>query len=462
MNAVAIEKQSMSTFLLNEKDYLIINSKGNDYLFLSDSLRYFKVTNMAVKEYLRLCKTKDIDETFLSEDEIMTISDYLKQAVEEEDKTIHPNVFHNFLILNLTSGCNLSCKYCFAETTQKHKTMSLPVAKKAIDNMLSQKGEANEYSIYFFGGEPLLKKELVRQITEYAYHEITQKRNKKIIFRINTNATLIDDAICLLFKHYDFRVTVSIDGPMEEHDTNRIYANGSGSYEVVMKNISLLKAHQITTNLRATFNPKARNLVSIFDFFEKMALPYAYSFTLNSEYKSNAADTHFADNQFEVIDKELTKSMDYFVSKIANREHIFCTEIISKLITIKHKQMRTHSCEAGRTSLTVDENGSYFACQNMLPYRQSILGNVNSGIDQAVRRKFMSKALRELSGCTRCAIRNLCVGGCEVERINAYDKSGAQTCKLARIEWKNILYAYARITEMKAHENKKTIEPFYN
>ena len=224
----------MSKFLLDEKDYLIINSKDNNYLFLSESLQYFKITNTVVEEYLRQCKAKETNNTILSEEEITTIGNYLKQEPRETDRLISPNVSHNFLILNLTSGCNLCCKYCFAETMQKHKTMSLDTAKKAIDNMLLQNGEIDEYSICFFGGEPLLKKELVRQITEYAYSEITQKRSKKIVFRINTNATLIDDAICSLFKQYDFHVTISIDGPMELHDTNRIYANGRGSYDKVM------------------------------------------------------------------------------------------------------------------------------------------------------------------------------------------------------------------------------------
>ena len=202
-------------------------------------------------------------------------------------------------------------------------------------------------------------------------------------------------------------------------------------------------------------------MVSIFDFFEKMVLPYAYSFTINSDYKSNANDTYFAENQFESINKELEKVMDYFVLKIANRERIFCTGIIRKLNAIKYKQIRTHSCEAGRTSLTVDETGSYFACQNMLPYKQSIMGNVDAGIDNEARTKFMSKDLKELSGCTQCNIRNLC-GGCEVERINSNCDPNNQMCKFAQIEWKNILYAYSRIMEIKEQKSKRMITQYYN
>jgi uncharacterized protein len=462
MNNVAIKKQSISKYLLDEKDYLIIRSKNNKYLFLSDSLRYFKITNRAVEAYLRLCKTKDYGNTSLTEEEIINMGNYLNQKTYSEDNTFPPNRLHNFLILNLTSGCNLSCKYCFAETEKKHQTMSLDIAKKAIDNMLLQEGETNEYSIYFFGGEPLLKKELVRQITEYAYQEITQKCHKKVAFRINTNATLIDNPICSLFKQYNFQVTVSIDGPMKLHDTNRIYANGKGSYDKVMENISLLKDNHIATNLRATFNPKVQHLVSIFDFFERIALPYTYSFTINSDYKANAADTYFPEDQLQIIDEELKKVMDYFVAKIVNRETVFCTEIIRTLNTIKQKQIRTHSCEAGRSSLTVDETGAYFICQNSLPYKQTSIGNVNEGIDKEALQKFRSKELKEVSGCTHCTIRNLCVGGCEVERIHAPAVSRKQTCQLARIEWENILYAYSRIMEIKEQKKRNKIELCYN
>jgi uncharacterized protein len=375
----------------------------------------------------------------------------LKQDEKQEPESA-PVLDCNFLILNITGGCNLACKYCFAETAGNKKSMTLETARKAIDNLLAQKNEINEYSIYYFGGEPLLKKELLRQITEYAYREIAVKRNKMVNFLVNTNATLINKEAIELFRQYRFRVTVSIDGPKEIHDANRIYYNGKGSYVEVEEKINLLKENNITTNLRATFSPKIKNLVSIFDFFEKLQLPYAYSFTLTNDYKSNSADTHFDKRQLEGITRELQAVMDYFVAKIINRETVSCTGLYRKIGTIGSKIRRTHSCEAGRRSLTVDENGKYFACQNMIPYKQTCFGDVNTNINDLKRQQFMSKDIANISQCRNCSIRNLCLGGCEVERIGSNNILDKQMCDFFRMEWKNILYAYSRLMEFKDAE----------
>jgi len=440
--------KSVSEYLLNASDFEIIRSGKNDYLFLADSLRLFKITNAKMEEYLKLCMTDNIFGTTLSEDEIIRFGTYLNQDKKQEPENA-PVLDCNFLILNITGGCNLACKYCFAETVGNKQSMSLEIAQKAINNMLSQKNEINEYSIYFFGGEPLLKKTLLREITEYAYREITVKRNKSVSFLINTNATLINEEIIELFRKYQFRVTVSIDGPKEIHDENRVYYNGKGSFSNVVEKINMLKKNNVATNLRATFSPKIKNLVSVFDFFENLQLPYAYSFTLTNDYKSNQKDTLFTDRQLEETDRELRSVMDYFVAKMTNHKTVFCTGLPRKIGTVGNKVRRTHSCEAGRRSLTVDENGNYYACQNMIPYKQTKMGDVETHINDFKRRQFMSKDISTISQCRDCSIRNLCLGGCEVERINANNGIDKQMCDFFKMEWKNILYAYSKIMEIK-------------
>ena len=86
----------------------------------------------------------------------------------------------DMLTLNITHGCNMSCKYCFASTLQDRKSvMSLSVARNAIANMLEGNPDSERYTIYFFGGEPLLHKQFVRDVVEIAKEEIIFRRNKK-------------------------------------------------------------------------------------------------------------------------------------------------------------------------------------------------------------------------------------------------------------------------------------------
>ena len=438
-----------TNYLLDKCDFQIIDSGSQKYLFLADSLRFFKITEPAVDEYLRLCLVDNSYKTFLSEQEISQIGAFLMQDEKAMEADI-PDLNYGALTFNITNGCNLACKYCFANTNGKSaKAMTFDIAQKAIDNMLAQNNELEEYSIFYFGGEPLLKLELMKQISEYAYQEIVVKRNKKLTFLINTNATLINDKVLSLFKEYSFKVTVSIDGPKEIHDENRIYRTGEGSYEKVAEKIQLLKQNGIVTQLRPTFSPKLKNLTAVFDFFEKQELPYGYAFSHTTNYQSDLNNTFFNKQQLKETFDEFKAVMDYFSKKFENKENVFCTELLRKINIIHYKAKRTHLCEAGRKSLAVDETGKYFACQTMIPHRYSAIGDVYSNLDNAKRHQYMAKDITQITLCNNCTIRGLCVGGCEVERMNfGSDKLlHEQMCDLFRMEWNNVLYLYAKIMD---------------
>ena len=451
-------KATLRQYLLEQKDYLVVRSDSAQYLFLADSLRFYKVTGATMNEYVRLCETGDAAGTFLSEAELTTIKSILTGKDEPEVEAVpadaglrpvpSPDV-HDFLILSLTNECNLACKYCFAETTKLRRTMTFETARKAIDAMIERGRENSEYSIFFFGGEPLTKKALVQQIADYAFEAIERKQNGKVRFLINTNATLIDDEIISLFRKYDFTVTVSLDGPRAYHDTNRTYASGKGSFEKVKENALLLKNNAIKTNIRATFNPDIRDLVDVFAFLESLEIPYSYAFTINSEYKMNLKETLFEEDQFSTVENELRQVADFFYAKIRNGETVYYSGLSQKLSTLEHKMKRRYACEAGRKSMTVDEQGNYFACQNMIPYKKTALGTVDTGISDANRQRYQSKNLETLVACRGCTIRNLCAGGCEVERSNPNVHTMRQMCRLFRMEWQNALYLYALLKETK-------------
>ena len=441
-----VTKPSLRRYLLKKNDYIVVSTENSKYLFLSDSLRYFKIADRSVEAYLRLCKTGEMNDA-LTEEDVKSIGTFLTRD-DTPEIVSQPDEGHDFLILNLTNACNLSCKYCFAETAGNHRTMTFEVAQKAIDAMINQKN-TNNYSIFFFGGEPVMQKSLVKKITLYAYQEIVIKKRGKIAFLLNTNATLIDDEIVQLFRKYDFKVTVSLDGPMRYHDRNRVFSSGKGSFEKVIEGVKKLKTNGVRTDIRATFSPDTQDLLSNFRFLESLQLPYAYSFTINSEYKMNLKETFFEEEQFDVVDSELRKVMDFFYEKILRGETIYYAGLNQKLMILRYKMIRDHSCEAGRKSLTVDEQGNYYACQNMIPYKQSIIGNVNWGVSVAQKHLFRSQDLEVLNECQDCSIRNLCAGGCAVERCNSNVKTQRQMCRLFHIEWENLLYFYALVKEIK-------------
>jgi uncharacterized protein len=186
------------------------------------------------------------------------------------------------LILNVTEDCNFRCKYCtyseYYEYTRprSEKCMVFSVAKKAIDQfiMLLKEGQRfnplREPSIGFYGGEPLLNFDLIKDCIEYVE---TIDDDFGIIYNITTNGSLLDKHKADWLMEHDFTIAVSLDGPEEEHDRNRIYSDGKGTFRNVMKNVSsIMDSGYKKIFSMAVFDWKS-NLFEIEEFFNRIDVP---------------------------------------------------------------------------------------------------------------------------------------------------------------------------------------------
>lgn len=165
---------------------------------------------------------------------------------EEESLRTFMQEHSRLLTLQITGECNLRCEYCcYGEHYSEFRghasdTMSLDTAIKAIDNFADRNPE--NFSIGFYGGEPLLEFELVKQVVTYA-EELAAKRGLELLFNMTTNGTLLtDDKIHYLAEH-QFHLAISLDGNRESHDRYRVFRNGEhaerkrGSYDIVIRNM---------------------------------------------------------------------------------------------------------------------------------------------------------------------------------------------------------------------------------
>ena len=132
----------------------------------------------------------------------------------------------------LTDACNLNCKYCYEKNMHYNREISFENMKKIIDTEI--KNKSKESIITFFGGEPLLKKDLIYDIVEY----IKSKKSKtKFLYNMTTNGVLIDDEFVNFFENNDFiSLSISIDGAADSQNENRITKNGKATYELVAQN----------------------------------------------------------------------------------------------------------------------------------------------------------------------------------------------------------------------------------
>lgn len=370
------------------------------YVFLSGSQQILEISTSIMDTYFKIC-TGQKEHSALNETDIRQMTEALQKFCtvsvphDEAQKT-------DMLIVNVTRECNMACKYCFAATRQEgERRMPLSVFRKAIVNMAEVNPDNECYTVYFFGGEPLLHKQFVKDAVRVAKEELTVGRSKSVRFLLNTNGTLIDDATLRFFAAERFAVTVSIDGPQEVNDTNRVFRNGQGSFRLIVQNIKRLKESGINFNLRATISPQTSNLLDTFSFFERLEIPYSYAFTIDSTEKERSV-TRFDDRAIDLLGEQLENTMDFFCTKLMRGERVYCSDFLRKIHRLRNKSIRLQGCEAGRSSIAVDETGCYYPCQNMLPLRETSVGNVHSGIDADRLKLYCSKKLSDLAECRHC------------------------------------------------------------
>nr|WP_240911854.1 radical SAM protein [Thermococcus sp. M36] len=144
--------------------------------------------------------------------------------------------------------CNIKCKYCYAHsgTYNTPGIMKEGIGKRALD-IASDLGVT---SIQFYGGEPLTNFELISKLVEYG-----DKQGYSFKYGIITNGTLMDKEIGNFLKQHDFEVTISIDGPREINDLNRVYPTGKGTHDDILKAVDLLNELEVPLALEITYAP---------------------------------------------------------------------------------------------------------------------------------------------------------------------------------------------------------------
>lgn len=435
--------------MITAKDFKLLQVGNKDYVFLNGSQQVMEITTPLLSDYFmaasgngKIRRSKRAEAEELTK-ELIALRDSV--PVREPSDEYHNQVM---LTLNITHGCNMACRYCFASTDEERKmVMSAKVARKSIENLLVLYPQAQRYIIYFFGGEPLLHKKFIKDVIAIVQEIFKDKKDKTYGFLINTNGLLLNDEELLrMFKEHDFGVTVSIDGPEKINDENRVLLNGSGSFKKIMAGIEALRKAQVRFNLRATISPKVQNLMDVFRFFENMETPYAYAFTISTSTKDKR-ETTFSQSSLIRLEEQYAEVTDFLVGKLLRGEKVYSMDFNEKLNILKHHIVRTHACDAGRGSMTVDEIGCYYPCQNMLPMNV-VLGDVINGIGKDVRECNRSQFVEDRRECRDCWARYLCGGGCQAEwrqYKRAFRTDTLQRCIITRFEWEQMIKAYIQL-----------------
>ena len=161
------------------------------------------------------------------------------------------------LCLHIAHDCNLACKYCFAEEGEYHgrrAMMSFEVGKKALDFLVANSGSRVNLEVDFFGGEPLMNWDVVKQLVEYG-RSLEEPYHKKFRFTLTTNGVLLNDEIMEYLNKEMSNVVLSLDGRKEVNDRMRPFRTGKGSYDLIVPKFQKLAESRNQSNyyVRGTF-----------------------------------------------------------------------------------------------------------------------------------------------------------------------------------------------------------------
>lgn len=357
----------------------------------------------------------------------------------------------NTVVLNVNTGCNLSCTYCYKEDLDKPsagKKMSTATAEASVEMLLKESPDETRYSVVFFGGEPLSNRPLIEHMVAYCEQRFAEA-GKQVEFIMTTNATLLTEEIVDWLNAHRFGLSISIDGPKTVHDRNRITVGGQGTYDVVRRKADMLLSRYTSrpVGARVTLTRGITDVETIWNhLFNEMGFAEVGFAPVTS---GDMADFNLTGEELvQVFANMKALGRRYLEAALEHRSIGFSN--LHQLITDIHEgHKKALPCGAGLKMLAVDHQGELNLCHRFTGSSLPTFGNVHQGVKQAQLNDFLSQRLdRSNTGCDDCRIRNLCSGGCYHESYARYGDPTHPTyhyCELMR-DWVDFgIEVYSRI-----------------
>ncbi len=323
------------------------------------------------------------------------------------------------MCLHIAHDCNLRCKYCFASTGDfghGRKLMDFETGKRAIDFLIEHSGTRRNLELDFFGGEPLMNYEVVKQVVAYA-RSIEKQHNKNFRFTITTNGVqLTEDKFEFLNKEMS-NVVLSIDGRKEVNDRMRPNAGGKGSYDTILPHFQKFveSRGQDQYYVRGTFtrynldfaedvldlNAKGFDQISV----EPVVTDSKYDYALREE------DLPKVFAEYERLAKELIRRKKE--GKGFNFFH-FMIDLDQGPCAIK----RLRGCGCGNEYVAVTPDGDIYPCHQFVGMEDWKMGNLYDGTFDLKRKEYFAHAnIYGKEECGKCWAKFYCSGGCNANNL---------------------------------------------
>lgn len=447
----------------------VYNHKGINIVLDVNSNSIFTVDDLA-KQIIERYPTSSLNEIILelssqyNEEKIIEAYQEINQLKKEGilySDLLFPKEEHDpeefemkSMCLHVSHDCNMRCKYCFAGTGpygQQRTLMSAETGKKAIDFLLGQAKITTHFEIDFFGGEPLLNFDAMKEIVAYA-REKEKETGKTFEFSLTTNGVLLNDEVEEFVAQEKMNLILSIDGRKEVNDRMRPMADGSGSYDTITANFLRINGERtgkadhrygkgIYTYYRGTYTSEnldfANDVLHLSDLgfkrisVEPVILPEERKYAIKKEHLPVLFE------QYDILTDE------YLERKGTDKEfhfHHFEVDMDEGPCFSK----RVTGCGAGYQYMAVTPEGNLYPCHQFVGKTETIIGTLEEGFtNKKLMNEFRDTNIYSKEECKDCWARHLCGGGCHV---NAYGFNGTLnqpydvTCEITKKRIENALY----------------------
>ena len=336
----------------------------------------------------------------------------IDNAAENASHNGHEKCALSSIELNIAQDCNMKCKYCIVNHGTFNEAagyLNGKQSEQAIDLLLAASGSNNICTVIFFGGEPLLNFDIIRHAVVYAENR-SKSLNKKMRYWIITNGTLLDDSMLEFIKEYKINMEISIDGEKATHDSMRPYADGTGTYDDIVKSLpGLLAISDCKIRPRATITGRNTDIKSIIDHLHGLGFAGAALEMVGGEGGEYTIDAA----ALEQLKKALYELSELFLRDLPEGELKYGTLFLPFLHKLIKGKPTYNYCTAGSSKLSVSVHGELYPCKYFVGLPEYKIGSLDTGIDEALMHSFCAKNSTDCKpGCMECRARLICGGGC--------------------------------------------------
>ena len=418
---IVLDMCSGSVHVVDEIAYDIIamykdNSAEEIVKYILDTYKDEKITEKDVLECI--ADVKSLEEA----GKLYTPDTYEGMAFDFKNR----NTVIKALCLHVAHTCNLNCEYCFASQGKYHgerALMSFEVGKRALDFLIENSGTRRNLEVDFFGGEPLMNWDVVKELVSYA--RVQEKtHNKNFRFTLTTNGILIDDDVIDFCNKEMSNVVLSLDGRKEVHDRLRVDYQGRGSYDIIVPKFQefIKRREGKSYYMRGTFTHN--NIDFTNDIFHMADLGFTelsmepVVCSPDDPSALTESDLPVLFEQYEILAKEMIKR------KKAGNGFTF----YHYMLDLTHGPCiykRISGCGSGTEYMAVTPTGDLYPCHQFVGDTKYLLGNLWDGVtNKEIQNEFKLCNAYARPECNDCWAKLYCSGGCAA---NSYHASGKIT-----------------------------------